>query len=82
MDLTSETKNANMVKDILLQKLLEDEVITEDQHNIYSKNWHIIIVKKNWFQKLTDKDNKDVWYFKLVNMVWNGGYEPKNSLTL
>ncbi len=53
--LGSETQNINLVKDIVIGRLLKDGVITEDQSKIYTEKWNVIMVKKSWFKRWSDK---------------------------
>ena len=60
--------NANGVKELVLERLREDKVITEAQENEYAEKWQIIIVKPSWFKRWMRKFNKDAddYLFKYV----------------
>ncbi len=47
--------NAEVVKSLVLNTLLENKVITKDQHDVYYSDHHIIIIKPNWFKSLINK---------------------------
>jgi len=66
-DIDSYSQNAEIVKQLVLDRLLMDEVISEDVHDKYSSNWNIILVKKSWFKVWAKKfDKSDGWYYKFV----------------
>lgn len=60
--------NANMVKDLILERLTIDKLITDDQAVEYAEKWQVIIFKKNWFQRWTNKFSKggDGYIYKYV----------------
>ena len=57
-------QNANLVKDLVLEKMYDDEVITEEVFEKY-KDKQIIIFKRSWFKRIfTD----DAWVYKYVDL--------------
>jgi hypothetical protein len=66
LELNDRIFNANVVKEMVITRLLSDSLITEKQANNYKENWQIIIYKNSWFKKLMSKDKK-AWYYKYVN---------------
>lgn len=63
-------ENMNKVKDAVIGRLLQDKVITQEQADIYSEKWQIMIFKNSWFKKWlkkfnTDSDEKE-WSFKYL----------------
>lgn len=68
VELPDYTLNANLSKEMVLNRLLVDDVITKEQFDIYNEKWQIIIIKNSWFKswmnKLTEK--KDRWSYKYV----------------
>jgi len=66
LEIESFTKNANIAKSIVLSRLLEDKIITDEQRTEYLDNWQIIVIKKSWFKKLLSKDND--WEYRFVNI--------------
>ena len=68
--LEADTENANTVKDVVLNRLLADNVITEEQAKDYSEKWQVIVVKKGWFKKWLDVfckgKEKDNYFYKYV----------------
>lgn len=69
LEIDSYTKNANLVKDAILSRLINDNIITEDQGIEYSEKWQVIIIKKNWFTRWRDKylkSDDEGYLFKYV----------------
>lgn len=64
-----ETKNAEVVKLAVLERLLKEKVINEEQFDTYSTKWNVIIIKRNWFSKWVNrfsKEDKDGYQYKFV----------------
>lgn len=63
------TLNANQVKDLVLERLTKDGLITDEQSCTYAENWQVIIIKSNWFERWCEKFGikKGQYKFKLVN---------------
>jgi hypothetical protein len=63
------TLNANQVKDVVLERLVADGLITKHYSRIYEENWQIIIIKTNWFDKWRNKFGikEGNYRFKFVN---------------
>jgi len=63
-------KNANICKDMVVERLLKDGMITQEIANDYFEKYQIIIIKNSWFKTWMDKflkdSNKDTYSFKLV----------------
>jgi len=68
MELDSLTENANKVKDIVLERLLYDKIITAEQLDEYSEKWQMIVIKSNWFKKWMNKysKNEERYFYKFV----------------
>lgn len=68
MSIEEYTLNANKVKELVIGQLLKDEVINEEQAQLYATSWNVIIVKSNWFERWMNKfgKKKDNWSFKFV----------------
>lgn len=47
--LEEDTVNANAVKEVVLQRLALDGIITEEQQAEYASKWNVVIVKPSWF---------------------------------
>ena len=66
-ELSSYTENANLVRDMVLSRLLKDKIITQKQADVYSDKWVVICIKNNWFKNWVNKFNKaDGWSYKFV----------------
>lgn len=59
LNIEGDTKNYNKARDIVLQRLLKDKVISQEQLEEYCVNWQIIIIKPNWFQHWKNKFTGD-----------------------
>jgi hypothetical protein len=69
LELGNYTQNANFVKEIVLQRLLTDNVINEEQAQQYSEKWNVIVIKKGWFKRWMDKfssADSDEYFYKFV----------------
>lgn len=68
LDIDSNTKNANMIKDMVLDRLRTDGLITEEQATEYMNKWQIILIKASWFKRWMNAFNReqDGYYYKLV----------------
>lgn len=67
--LEGDTENANSVKEIVLQRLLFDKVISNEQAIEYSEKWQVIVIKRGWFMRWVNAfsiKNKDDYQFKFV----------------
>lgn len=52
VELEAYTINANIVKTVVLDKLVLDNIISEEQYNKYNNDYHIIIIKPSWFKNI------------------------------
>ncbi len=69
LTLPQETRDANSIKDMVLQQLLTDGVINQEQSELYSERWQVILIKASWFQKWWQKfraGRDDTYYYKYV----------------
>lgn len=56
--------NANLVKDMVIEQLYKDEIITKEVFERYTDK-QIIIFKRSWFKRIfTD----DAWVYKYVDL--------------
>ena len=55
LTLEEDIKNANAVKDLVIQRLLDDKVITDQQAEDYADKWQVIIIKPSWFERWMEK---------------------------
>jgi len=71
VEMESLTKDANAAKELTIQRLLKDGLITEEKAKEYYEKWQIIVIKRSWFQRWFNKffgdgENADGYSFKLV----------------
>ena len=55
MEMPSNVQNATTVKEMVLNTLLKNKVITITQHKEYMDEWQIIIVKRSWYTRMWNK---------------------------
>lgn len=63
------TLNSNAVKEMVLQRLCQDGVITDEQASEYADKWQVIVIKPAWFERWIKKfniTNKENYRFKYV----------------
>lgn len=49
--------NANEVKELVIGRLVTDELITPEQGSDFVEKWQIIIIKPSWFKRWANKLN-------------------------
>ena len=57
LTLEEDIKNANTVKEVVIERLLKDKVLTEEQAEEYTDKWQMIIIKPSWFERWMEKLN-------------------------
>lgn len=76
MDLTSEMENYNKVKDIVLNKLVEEGLLDRSDSEEFSDRCQVLIYKGKWFSKWFEKNVKaeqpgadaDKYYIRIVEL--------------
>jgi hypothetical protein len=74
MDITAEMQNFNKVKDLVLAKLVEENLLEQDDAAEFSERCQVLMYKGKWFSKWFDKNmksetNKDEgYYIKIIEM--------------
>ena len=69
LEIDSYTKNANVVKELVIQRMLLDGVLTPEKAEEYGSKWQVIVFKKNWFKHWVDvfsKKEPSGWGYKFV----------------
>jgi hypothetical protein len=51
----ADTLNANAVKEIVLNRLVTEKIITKKQGEDFTYKWQVIIVKPSWFKRWASK---------------------------
>lgn len=65
------TVNANIVKETVLEKLLNDKVISQEQFDTYNFRKQVVIVSRNWFHRWLigfTKNKNDGYVFRYVDL--------------
>ena len=76
MDLTSEMENYNKVKDIVLNKLVEEGLLDESDAEEFRERCQVLVYKGKWFSKWFEKNvksnqpeaNADSYYIRMVEL--------------
>jgi hypothetical protein len=55
VSMEQDTQNANQVKDLILERLLKDNLITDAIAEQYATDWQVIILNTNWFTRWSNK---------------------------
>lgn len=58
-DIETYVNNAETIKHLVLDKLLEDSMITSDIHDLYSTSYNIVVVRPSWFKAWVSKFKKE-----------------------
>lgn len=69
LEIEENTKNANLVKEIVLESLAKHDVITQEVATEYSEKWNIVILKRSWFEKwfkTFHPNGKDGYIYKFL----------------
>ena len=69
LEIDSMIANAEAVKQLVLNRLVQDKLITEEQQDHYMEDWQVIVFKKGWFKRWCDKYSKGddtQWMYKFV----------------
>jgi hypothetical protein len=67
--LEEDTLNANVVKELVIQKLYDNGVLDDEQAKTYIEKWQVIVYKPTWFKRWMEKfitTNKDTYRYKYV----------------
>jgi hypothetical protein len=57
LTLEDDIKNANVVKELVIERLVKDKVIASQQAEEYADKWQVIIIKPAWFERWMEKLN-------------------------
>lgn len=66
--LPEDTLNAATVKNVILEQLKKDNILTDSEFEYYSVHYQIIVIKPNWFKKWATKFGikNNEYQYKLV----------------
>lgn len=74
MDLTSEMSNFNKVKDIVLNKLVDEGLLDQSDRNEFGERCQVLVYKGTWFSEWFDKNmktessSKDSYYIRMIEL--------------
>lgn len=69
LEIDNYTKNANVVKGMVIKRMLLDGILTPEKADEYMTKWQVIVFKKSWFKQWVDKFSKnepDGWGYNFV----------------
>lgn len=67
MAMEGHIENAETVKLLVLQKLTNEGIITDDDAVKFSKEFGFVLVKPKWYKRIFNTDD-DVWVYKCVKL--------------
>jgi hypothetical protein len=76
MDLTAEMENYNKVKDIVLNKLIEENLIDQSDAEEFRERCQVLVYKGKWFSNWFEKNvktnqpdaNANSYYIRMVEL--------------
>lgn len=72
LEIPTQIKNAQIIKEIILEKLVEEKLITSEQANNFDDEYQLIIFKRSWYSKWWNnvtkgtKEELENYQYKLV----------------
>lgn len=60
IDIDETIENSTTVKNMVIARLHEDGLITNEQAKTYIEDWQILVIKKSWYKKVFSGDG---WRF-------------------
>jgi len=73
-DLTAEMENYNKVKELVVDKLVDEGLLEQDDANEFNDRCQVLLYKGKWFSKWFDKNMKsetnspDTYYMRVIEM--------------
>ena len=64
-------KNAQAIKNVVIGVLLNNEIISEENAEVYHRDYQIIMIKKSWWhnwKEIFGKDAEPGYYYKFVKI--------------
>ena len=72
LNLENDSNNANAVKDLVLETLNKQQIITEKERDTFANEWHIVIIKKSWFKQVISRlsiKDRGTYSYRFVNFI-------------
>jgi len=76
LEIENYTKNAEIVKNMVINRLVKDKIITKKQGETYVNGLDISLIKRSWFQKFLSGE-KDSWVYRFLE--WNNSSDLKEK---
>ena len=79
INMPNDLDKLSAVKDLVIQRLVDDGLITNEQALHYANDWQIIIFKKSWFRRAKDifKGKIDGYFAQYVKLA--DSYKPEKD---
>ena len=71
VNIGSDIQNAQAIKNTVIGVLLNNEIISEENAEVYHRDYQIIIIKKSWWHNWKDIFGKDAapgYHYKFVKI--------------
>ena len=71
VNIDSDIKNAQAIKNTVIGVLLNNEIISEENAEVYHRDYQIIIIKKSWWHNwkgIFGKDAEAGYHYKFVKI--------------
>lgn len=76
LSLEADMANYQKVKELILQKLVSEDLLDQDDANEFDERCQVLVYKGSWFSKWFDKNvkvekpeaNKNGWYMRIVEL--------------
>ena len=71
VNICSDIKNAQAIKNTVIGVLLNNEIISEENAEVYHRDYQIIMIKKSWWHNWKDIFGKDAeagYHYKFVKI--------------
>lgn len=76
LELETDMSNYQKVKELILQKLVSEDLLSQDDADEFDERCQVLVYKGTWFGKWFDKNvkvekpeaNKKGWYMRIVEL--------------
>ena len=71
LQMSGDIKNAQAIKDMVINQLFEDDFISADERDRYMMKFQVIIIKKSWWnnwRKIFGEDSSSGYHYRLVKI--------------
>tara|TARA_R110000772_G_scaffold94926_1_gene193158 strand:+ start:225 stop:467 length:243 start_codon:yes stop_codon:yes gene_type:complete len=71
VDIDIDIKNAQAIKNIVLEVLVKDGIISKENAEVYCRDYQVVIIKRSWWHNWRDifgKDASDGYHYRFVKI--------------